>query len=128
MFLPVISTLLDRYDGVIHNPSARLQKLFRDFWLYVVLFGFGVEGSSYWPKDWFYSVRQIAAKSPVLLSSEHLRELMYGLALKNDEVSQVKMKHFFVYILFHVDMCANSDNTVLFCYNIAECLRSPLTY
>lgn len=79
-----------KHFDLIRNPTARLQKLFRDFWLYVVLFGFGVEGSSYWPKDWFEAVRYIATKAPILLSSEHLRELMYGLALKNDEVSQVR--------------------------------------
>lgn len=80
-----------QHFDVIRNPSARLQKLFRDFWLYVVIFNFGVEDSRFWPKEWFESVRQIAVKSPVLLSSEHLRELMYGLALKNDEVTQVNI-------------------------------------
>ena len=74
----------------ITSPSPRLQKLFLDFWLYVVLFGFGVEGSSFWPQEWYESVRQIAAKSPVLLGAGHLRELMYGSALKNEDISQVR--------------------------------------
>ena len=90
VLLPVISTLIQQFEPIT-NPSPRLQKLFRDFWLYVVLFGFGVEGSRYWPQEWVNSVRKIAAKSPVLLGAGHLRELMYGLALKNDEISQVSI-------------------------------------
>ena len=66
----------------------RLLKLFRDFWLYVVLLGFGVESSSFWPAQWYESVKAISAKSPILLGAGHLRELLYGLALKNDEISE----------------------------------------
>lgn len=87
VLLPVISALLKQFEPII-NPSPRLQKLFHDFWLYVVLFGFGVEESSFWPQEWFESVQQIASKSPVLIGAGHLRELTYGLALKNEDISQ----------------------------------------
>ena len=88
VLLPIISSLIQHFP-TISNPVPRVQKLFRDFWMYIVLFGFGVEGSSYWPQNWFEAVRKIASKSPVLLGTDHLRELNYGLALKNEEVSEV---------------------------------------
>ncbi|XP_047123411.1 phosphatidylinositol 4-kinase alpha isoform X2 [Hydra vulgaris] len=87
VLLPIISSLIHNFP-TLYNPAPRLQKLFRDFWMYIVLFGFGVEGSSYWPQNWFEAVRKIASKSPLLLGTDHLRELNYGLALKNEEVSE----------------------------------------
>ena len=89
VLLPVISSLLDHFEP-ISETSQRLQKLFLDFWLYVCIFGFGVEDSRLWPSDWFESVCQIASKSPVLLATGPLRELMFGSALKEEEVSQVR--------------------------------------
>ena len=89
VLLPVIAKLIQNFSPIV-SPHPRLQKLFRDFWLYVVLFGFGVSGSSFWPQEWFDSVCKIAAKSPVLLGADHLRELMYGLALKTEELSEVR--------------------------------------
>ena len=93
MLLPVIAKLIQHFPPIV-SPQPRLQKLFRDFWLYVVLFGFGVSGSSFWPQEWFDSVCKIAAKSPVLLGADHLRELMYGLALKTEELSEVREKFY----------------------------------
>ena len=89
MLIPIIASHVRHLD-LITDATPRELKLFRDFWLYVVLMGFGVEGSTIWPRDWYEGTCQIAGKAPVLLGAGHLRaELQYNLALKNDHIAPV---------------------------------------
>ena len=67
VLIPVIAVVVRRIDGkVFESPSPRLKKLFSDFWLYAVVFGFTKDDTALWPQDWYDGVKEIAAKAPKL--------------------------------------------------------------
>ncbi|XP_034943088.1 phosphatidylinositol 4-kinase alpha [Chelonus insularis] len=91
--IPVIAILVRRLPP-IRQPSTRMLKLFKDFWLYCVVFGFvPIEPSSarIWPSEWYEGVKEISIKSPFLISQTNakleMRELQYTSAVRNESVS-----------------------------------------
>ncbi|BHF57761.1 Phosphatidylinositol 4-kinase alpha [Sparganum proliferum] len=91
--IPVLAILLHRLPP-IQCPTTRLHKLFRDFWLYCVMFDFAQPDAKQRPKEWFLSVCEIAAKSPTLLAREPLRsELNFSSALDSKTMSQTDFQY-----------------------------------
>ncbi len=80
VLIPVIAMLLRRVPSQwLSRPNNRTRKLFSDFWMYAVVFGFTKEEEGVWPQDWYDGVKEISVKSPKLtfLSGERseLRQL-----------------------------------------------------
>ena len=85
---------------VLEAPSPRLKKLFSDFWLYAVVFGFTKDDTALWPQDWYDGVKEIAAKAPKLtfLSGERseIRNLNVNNAISKEGVTYQEVSNSFL--------------------------------
>ncbi len=67
VLIPVIAMLLRRMPSQwLSRPNNRTRKLFSDFWMYAIVFGFTKEEEGMWPQDWYDGVKEISVKSPKL--------------------------------------------------------------
>jgi phosphatidylinositol 4-kinase len=92
VLIPVIAVVVRRMDAkVLEAPSARLKKLFSDFWLYAVVFGFTKDDTALWPQDWYDGVKEIAAKAPKLTflrgERSEIRQLNVNHAISKEGVT-----------------------------------------
>ncbi|XP_023247195.1 phosphatidylinositol 4-kinase alpha isoform X2 [Copidosoma floridanum] len=91
VLIPILAILLRRLPPIT-NPRHRVFKLFKDFWLYCVILGFADPNprTRLWPADWHEAVKEIAVKSPYLVSHSsriEMRELQYTSVVRNDGIS-----------------------------------------
>lgn len=97
VLIPVIAVVVRRMDAkVLEAPSPRLKKLFSDFWLYAVVFGFTKDDTALWPQDWYDGVKEIAAKAPKLtfMSGERseIRQLNVNHAISKEGVTYQELQ------------------------------------
>uniref|UniRef100_A0A915EXF0 1-phosphatidylinositol 4-kinase n=1 Tax=Echinococcus canadensis TaxID=519352 RepID=A0A915EXF0_9CEST len=105
--IPVIAVLLYRLPPIT-NPKVRLRKLFRDFWFYSV--GRDIIQSNSSAQNLDLSFREIAAKSPTLLSREPLRsDLQYAESKVMNQATQQNLRDQLCAILAPTAKSGGSD-------------------
>ena len=106
-FFSLTAVVVRRIDAkVFESPSPRLKKLFSDFWLYAVVFGFTKDDTALWPQDWYDGVKEIAAKAPKLTfvkgERAEIRQLNVNHAISKEGVTYAElqeMKNAFLLLL-----------------------------
>ena len=106
VLIPVIAVLLRRMDEkVLENPNPKLRKLFFDFWLYAVVFGFMDNGL--WPQDWYDGVKEVAAKAPKMTfvtgERSEIRSLNVNQAIAKEGVTQQELQEMKIQFLTALD-------------------------
>eukprot|EP00094_Tigriopus_californicus_P003842 TCALIF_03698-PA protein Name:"Similar to PI4KA Phosphatidylinositol 4-kinase alpha (Homo sapiens)" AED:0.07 eAED:0.07 QI:1/0.8/0.75/0.93/0.86/0.93/16/174/2161 len=113
VLIPVIAVLLRKMPADdLQNPNYRTKKLFSDFWLYAVVFGFTKEEDGVWPQDWYDGVKEIALKAPKLTFASgersEIRQLTHTQAISKDVVKTSELQE----LKTHLIAVLGHDSTV----------------
>eukprot|EP00095_Tigriopus_kingsejongensis_P007429 maker-scaffold443_size169656-snap-gene-0.12 protein:Tk07429 transcript:maker-scaffold443_size169656-snap-gene-0.12-mRNA-1 annotation:"phosphatidylinositol 4-kinase alpha isoform x1" len=113
VLIPVIAVLLRRMPADdLQNPNYRTKKLFSDFWLYAVVFGFTKEEDGVWPQDWYDGVKEIALKAPKLTFASgersEIRQLTHTQAISKDGIKTSELQE----LKSHLITVLGHDSTV----------------
>ena len=117
VLIPVIAVLLRRMPAsLLSNPTNRTKKLFSDFYLYAVVFGFTREEEGVWPQDWYDGVKSISVKAPKMTFStgerSEIRQLNVNQAISKDGIKASELQELKTQLLAMLDHPANMAKLV----------------
>jgi phosphatidylinositol 4-kinase len=117
VLIPVIAVLLRRMPAsLLSNPTNRTKKLFSDFYLYAVIFGFTREEDGVWPQDWYDGVKSISVKAPKMTFStgerSEIRKLNVTLAISKDGITASELQEMKTQLLAMLDHPVNMSKLV----------------